>query len=670
MKKNILIWGALTLAVLFTSCAKEYTAVEPAANLTKMTINAEFPEFNNETRTQLGSDGVSVLWNADDEIMTTLYNNPSGRIVLKNTAGEASVAAFNGTVDFSNFLDSPYLNRREIFVYPANEGICMSYTQYYETSTINVKDINVPDTQTLTPDSFDRKAAPSIALFDINTLQPSEDNSEISIGNTANFKSVCGLLGLAIKSDEDIRIKSIKIAGPGSLTGKIVLQPDNYRGDQDCSLLESATAPENAVYAITSLTNNSTEVNLVAEEEDGFKIPAEGVKLYASVLPYYSDNSKSWSYYIRCVNSTTAIAGDYTISITRVDGAIATRTITLTEAAAGTNSAVMAGHIRVLGKFNITNDMFKTPLSMSDFEVSIAADALPAFKDENDNEIPTRTWMEGDDIATRENANSTNYKLTYGAATGTFTGIWNMSVFDTQDYKLNTEFFVYPAECLVGNGENNSNINITRLVSQPEKQKLIPDSYDADAALVAALYDINSYDIEHKFNTSLKFYNISGLLGVKLTGNATIKQIVITAKNGCYLGGSFFLQNSGREGIFETYSRNSWGYEPAMTDYPSVTLADEAGVALEGGKTFYACVTPFARQWNNNYPIHQSNTTAPWLHGAQNGTYNIEVTTTDDKFDLDVEVTEFASGMYSAVGAGHARTIATINVETKTLVTE
>ncbi len=154
-------------------------------------------------------------------------------------------------------------------------------------------------------------------------------------------------------------------------------------------------------------------------------------------------------------------------------------------------------------------------------------------------------------------------------------GDWNYVMYPYDAYLLNHEW---------GRIRQKGNKYGMEYIILPSVQPLVPGTF-------ARSYNYSAAGFKFSEDKALEFKNLGGLIGLTLTGNATVRSVSITAPadiNGTFHWEFASRSSTARFDVLELYYQHGGFANPAPS--PVVTLVSDEGVELgTEPQTFYAC---------------------------------------------------------------------------------
>ncbi len=309
MKILKVVTAAVNVWLLFSCVNKGIDVIGEQSDkmVTVRLSTVDPPEFL-WTRTVL-DDELNVSWNHDDEVFLT-GNRLEDGLVMKNLSDDASEGVFEATVS-----EEVLGNRnREIILYPAkvaqwsaDMGTKLAAYDWGQ----GFSGVVLPDTQPMVPGTFAQNYNLSAATFEISDRV-----------SPLYFHNLCGLLRVGLKGNATI--KSIVITAPSKMNGVFQLMSDKALGEMT----------EYYVKLNGSLSSDTASLT----SEEGIDLRSDVQKFYACVLP---ENIE-----IGSTENAGPGAGEYTVTVTTVEGKTVTWTASLTE-------GVSAAMISNLGEMEV-----------------------------------------------------------------------------------------------------------------------------------------------------------------------------------------------------------------------------------------------------------------------------------------------------------------------------
>ncbi len=304
MKKIHYIIGAL--ALIACSCSNENLgSVAPAPKMVTVRLSTEeSPQIEEATRSMLVNK--KVVWHADDAVA---YTTKSGKpFKLTNIMPEGPEATFEGQLT-EDVIDG----MNQMVVYPYMDGL-VKYQDNYS-GDYGVQNIKLTSSQELLSGSFGQGYNLSVAGIEWG-------HDEI-----LHFRNLCALVAVKLKGN--IPVTSISIQAPENVCGTFSI------------LKKTGTFGPDAVYRNVAMGSNSKTITLTST--DAVELAENAQTFYAVAVPFDGVSCK----------------GEWTVSVTDIDGVIHQMAVTTTK-------AIAAGKITTLGEFKITGSAFSASLVTMD----------------------------------------------------------------------------------------------------------------------------------------------------------------------------------------------------------------------------------------------------------------------------------------------------------------
>ncbi len=320
----------MVIALLFSGCTTEEVETPAAGEkMVKIRVSTVNPPEIVGTRTML-DENFEVKWHKGDEVfMVAFYPDYNGIMTgkLTNVCEDGYEALFEGEVPeawLSNTKRETVFYSYKSSEWSAANGVTLTEWDW----GTSVKNATLPAEQPLVPGTFARHYNLSAATFELN-----DDVSQVY------FHNLCGLLRVSLKGNA--RIKSLEITAPSKMNGIFTLK-------------SNAMVGRSTVYTVELQEKGSSDaVTLLSEE--GLDLNAEPQSFYACVLP---ENIKVGS-----VENAGPSAGEYTVSVTTVEGKVVTKTISV-------DKGIAAGRYTDLGEMEVNFTFLDTDGTTYDIDPS------------------------------------------------------------------------------------------------------------------------------------------------------------------------------------------------------------------------------------------------------------------------------------------------------------
>ena len=252
MKK---IFFVLAIMAIFASCNKENLGVSGSTDASQITVLAQAPGV--DTKSVLGEDGFSVLWEDGDQILVAARPTNSGvnkgyseatSILSTSLSKSAEKAYFMGSNPLNDY-NSLYYKDRAILFYPTSVN--------YKASSSESISFNLPSNQTARENgSFGKEYNLTAAWINLSNFKDTYS------AQTVNFRNVCGLIRFVLPEGvNDITSVTITstenvLAGNANLYKEITTDRWGYETDYN---LHFSSSIDNT----KSVTLNNGDQNFV-----------------------------------------------------------------------------------------------------------------------------------------------------------------------------------------------------------------------------------------------------------------------------------------------------------------------------------------------------------------------------------------------------------------------